>query len=159
MQRPLLRGSRAAATVVAAALAVAAVSGCTASTPNEPTSTTAEGQQTVTYPEIRAAVQAAEPRVQRLGIVASKSGASNVLAVGVVLSGDEPVTTTSLTAMLVAVRGNLPANIDQVNFLARDDAENSHLIDISDAIDGLPDDVTVPYDGTMTIMRGDLDKL
>ena len=113
----------------------------------------------MTYPEIRAAVQAAEPRVQRLGIRASKSGASNVLAVGVVLSGDEPVTTESLTAMLVAVRENLPSNTDQVNFLVRDDAENSHLVDISDAIDGLPDDVTVLYDGTMTIMRDDLDKL
>lgn len=43
---------------------------------------------------------------------------------------------------------------------ARDDSEQNHLIDISTAVAGLPDDVTVLGDGAgLTIMRADLDKL
>lgn len=159
MRRATLRRSRAAALGVAVALAISVFSGCTATQPSDPTPTTAEGQQTVTYPELRAALPAAEPRVQDVGIVESLSGTSNVMTVGVEISGDDPVTTASLTAMLVAVREDLPEVIDQLDFIVRDDAENSHIIDFSDAVAGLPDDVTVLYDGALTIIRADLDKL
>lgn len=159
MRRATLRRSRAAALGVAVALAISVFSGCTATQPSDPTPTTAEGQQTVTYPELRAALPAAEPRVQDVGIVESLSSTSNVMTVGVEISGDDPVTTASLTAMLVAVREDLPEVIDQLDFIVRDDAENSHIIDFSDAVAGLPDDVTVLYDGALTIIRADLDKL
>lgn len=159
MPRPTPRAPRTAASVLAATLALTALTGCTTTSPTEPTTSASEGQQTVTYPEISDAVRAADPRVQNVSVLESQSGAARVLTVGVRFGGDEPVTTETLTAVLVAIRENLPGDIDQVDLVARDNGEPSRLIDISDAVAGLPEDVTVLYDGALTIMRADLDKL
>ncbi len=111
------------------------------------------------YPEIREAIAAVDPRVQDVGITTSLSGAARVVTVGVALSGDEPVSTQTLISFLVAVRDGIPKNVDQVDLLVRDDTEKSRILDISAAVAGLPSDITVLYDGALTIMRADLDKL
>lgn len=157
MPHPPRRAPR--AVLLGLILVCAPLVACAPAGPVEPTPVTTEGQQTVTFPEMRAAVMAAEPRVQDTGIVENQSGAARVLTVAVVVSGDDPVTTDSLTAMLTAVRDTLPDEVDQVTFLARDDTEASHILDISVAVDGLPDALTPLYDGALTLMRGDLDAL
>lgn len=118
-----------------------------------------EGQNAVMYPEIKSAIAAAEPRVTTSGITQSQSGAAQVMSVGVTISGDEPVTTASLTAMLIAIRETLPGGIDQVSLIVRDDSSKSRIVDISTAVAGLPAGVTPLYDGALTLMRQDLDKL
>lgn len=138
-------------------LAAALLAGCGAAAP-DPAPTATEGQQAVIYPEIREAVTAADPRVQDIGITDSQSGASRVLTVGVAISGVEPVTTASLTAILVAIRDNLPEGIDQVDLMIRED-ESNDVIDISAAVAGLPAGITPLYDGVLTMMRDDLDAL
>lgn len=164
MHRSTPRTQRIATLGAAATLALVALSGCTATAPAQPTptssSTSTEGQQTVAYPEMRTAVEAADPRVQNVSVLESRSGAARVLTVGVRFSGDAAVSTETLTSVLLAIRANLPDEIDQVDLVARDDSEQNHLIDISTAVAGLPDDVTVLGDGAgLTIMRADLDKL
>lgn len=158
MPRHAVRTSKTATTVLATMLAITAFSGCT-TTSTEPTSSPSEGQHAVTYPEINDAVRAADPRVQNVSVLESQSGASRVLTVGVRFGGDEPVTSETLTAVLIAIRESLPDEIDQVDLIPRDNGDPSQLIDVTDAVDGLPGDVTVLYDGALTIMRADLDKL
>ena len=67
MHRSTPRTQRIATLGAAATLALVAQSGCTATAPAQPTptssSTSTEGQQTVAYPEMRTAVEAADPRV------------------------------------------------------------------------------------------------
>lgn len=149
---------------LACALAIAAsATGCAASTtpapPLTPSMPITEGQNAVMYPEIKSAIAAAEPRVTTSGITQSQSGAAQVMSVGVTISGDEPVTTASLTAMLIAIREALPGGIDQVSLIVRDDSSKSRIVDISTAVAGLPAGVTPLYDGALTLMRQDLDKL
>jgi hypothetical protein len=157
-QRPP-RGTRGLAAAIGAALALGALTACApAATPPEPPAT--ERQQTVPLPEIRDALKAADPRVEDVGLAPSRSGAAQVLTVGVVLAGDATVSTENLTAFLVAIRDNLPGGVDQVAFLAREAGGKRPLIDLTPAIDGLPPAATVLWDGSqLTITRDDLDKL
>lgn len=163
MHRPTPRTAQVAALGAATALALGALgalSGCAATPDTAPTPTSTEGQQIVASPEISAAVQAADPRVQNVSTLESRSGAAHVVTVGVRFSGDEPISTETLTAVLVAVGENLPDDVDQVDLVARDDSEPSRLVDVSSAVAGLPQDVTVLGGGAeVTIMRADLDKL
>lgn len=151
--------SRLVAVAVGAALALSVVTACSPAASPAPVTTSTESESELLYPEIHAAVLAAEPRVVDTGILESQSGASNVLSVAVFVSGAEPLSTESLTAMLVAVRDTMPDGADQLDFIARDDTEASRRLDIGPAINGLPAELTPLWDGTLTLMRGDLDKL
>lgn len=151
--------SRLAAATAAAVLAASVLTACAPGDAPTPVSSSSESERDMTFPEVRAALAAAEPRVVDTGVTASESGASRVLTVGVVVTGDAAISTDALTAMLVAVREQLPTDIDQIDFLVRDDSDKSLILDLAPAIAGLPADVTVLYDGTLTLMRGDLDKL
>lgn len=113
----------------------------------------------VMYPEIKDAVTASDSRVQSVGVTQSLSGAAEVLTVGVRISGDDPVTTQMLEGILIAIRDSMPTSFDQVDLIIRDTTDKQRVIDISDAVAGLPSMITVLYDGTLTVTRADLDML
>lgn len=87
--------------IFGAVLTTSAVTSCTPADEPPPVSPSDESESAMTYPEIRAALSAAESRVVDTGVLASQSGASRVLTVGVVVTGGEPISTESLSAMLV----------------------------------------------------------
>ncbi|WP_229935168.1 hypothetical protein [Microbacterium sp. F2E] len=153
--------SRLAALFAATALAAVSLTACVPATSPTPVPTSSESEQGMTFPEVRTALMAADPRVVDTGVLESQSGAARVLTVGAVVSADDatPISTASLTAMLVAVRDSLPSDVDQLDFLVRDDSDKSRIIDLGPAIAGLPAGVTALYDGTLTLTRADLDKL
>lgn len=105
--------SRLVAVVVEAAIVVSVTTACSppASTP-DPVPSSAESKRPILYPDMHAALMATDPRIVDTGMVQSRSGAALVLTVGVFVNGDEPISTENLTAMLVAVRDNMPDNVD-----------------------------------------------
>lgn len=161
------RSTIAARTLTAAtavSLAVCLVSGCSAAapTPSSPASdaATTSGEETPVnaLQSLYDAVSASDPRIVDPLATVSLSGTNTVLSLSVLVSGDEPVSTQTLTAVLVAAR-NSTVPFDQLDLNARSAADSERLLDLRPAIDGLPSGVTVLYDGGLTVMRGDLDRL
>lgn len=74
------------------------------------------------------------------------------------ISGDEPVSTDALTAMLVAIRDNTSDVIETATIIARDAEDDDKIVDLSPAIAGLPNDITPLWDGGLTLSCVDLDK-
>ena len=74
------------------------------------------------------------------------------------ISGDEPVSTDALTAMLVAIRDNTSDAIETATIIARDAEDDDKIVDLSPAIAGLPNDITPLWDGGLTLSRADLCK-
>lgn len=145
----------AALTIGAVALSFTAC----AATP-APTPSTSQGATTVDpFESLYDAVSASDPRVEDPLGTMSRSGANRVLSLSVLISGDEPVSTETLTAILVAVDGS-PMEFDQLDLNARSAADSEQVLDLSPAIAGLPADVTpLALDSGLTIMRSDLQKL
>ena len=104
------------------------------------------------------AVVAADPRITDPLATVSRSGSNTVLSLSVLVTGDEPVSTQTLTALMVAARDS-SVPFDQLDLNARSAADSERLLDLRPAVAGLPDEVTVLTDGGVTIMRGDLEKL
>lgn len=150
---------RMAAVVFTAVLAMSGLSACTGSTGVAPSSSTSQEGSTVDLESVYDAVIAADPRVEDpLGTV-SYSGAAQTLDLSVLIVGEEPVSTDTLTAILIAVRDSTPSSIQTVTVIAREAADSEKIVDISSAIAGLPEGLTPLYDGGVTLMRVDLDTL
>lgn len=147
------------AAAVAAMLFGLSLAGCTApsATPADPRGT--RQADVVDLQPILDAVAAADSRVVDPTARVYYSGAAQTLAVMPLISGDDPVTTPTLTDILIAVHDHTPDDIATVTVIARDTSADQRLIDLRPAIDGLPDGVTVLWDGGATIARVDLDKL
>ena len=103
------------------------------------------------------AVTAADGRVTRASAIVSTSGFSRTLSLVVIIDGEQAVSTSTLTAVLVAARDATPDKIATISVIARDATEENRIMDLSDAVAGLPPDVT-PI-GAVTMTRTDLDKL
>ena len=151
--------ARRAAVAMCISLALYGVSGCamiggTAT----PSATTQEGQDMDLQP-VFDAVTAADPRVTESDGQVYYSGMAKTLDLIVLLSGDEPVTTDELTAILIAARDNTPAEVETISVIAREAADEEKLIDLQPAIAGLPDGLTPIWDGAVTLSRVDLDRL
>lgn len=106
-----------------------------------------------------AAVAAVDPRIEKVDGQVYYSGAAKTINVVVLISGDEPVSTDALTAMLVAIRDNTSDAIETATIIARDAEDDDKIVDLSPAIAGLPNDITPLWDGGLTLSRVDLDKL
>ncbi|MFT4050771.1 MAG: hypothetical protein QM677_00805 [Microbacterium sp.] len=111
------------------------------------------------------AIRALDPRISYVGEVAYYSGFSKTYDLVVTLSGDDQtVSTELLTEILIIVRDS--TSYESITLLMREEPEDgdyehsSTFIDLTDAIAGLPDGLTVLWDGTdLTIFRDNLDKL
>lgn len=158
MPRPPL-AARGAGAALCLALLFSGLSGCAliggSATPG---ATTQEGQDMDLQP-LYDAVTAADPRVVDQSGTVSYSGAAKTLSLAVLLSGDEPVSTEELTAILVAARDNTPSEIETISVIAREAADDEKIIDLQPAIAGLPADLNPLWDGAVTLARVDLDKL
>ncbi|WP_313547116.1 hypothetical protein, partial [Leifsonia aquatica] len=108
---------------------------------------------------VETAVSAADPRVTDVSGTVNYSGMSRMLTLAVIMSGDEPVTTSTLTSVLIAARDATSSDIESIVVIAREAADEEKIIDLQDAIAGLPSDVTPLWDGGVTLSRVDLDKL
>ncbi|UAJ81556.1 hypothetical protein IT072_11845 [Leifsonia sp. ZF2019] len=108
---------------------------------------------------VTSAVLAADSRVTDASGTVSYSGAARTLTVAVIMSGEDPVTTSTLTAVLIAVRDATPTGIQTITVIARKAADEEKILDLSGAIAGLPKDVTPLWDGGVTLSRVDLEKL
>ncbi len=144
------------------ALAIGAVAlslAACAATPASPPSTS-QGATTVDpFASLYDAVSASDPRVEDPLATTSTSGTSRVLSLSVLISGDETVSTETLTAILVAVDGS-SLDFDQLDLNARSAADAEKILDLSPAIAGLPAGTTpLALDGGLTIMRADLQKI
>lgn len=156
--------ARVLATASTFALALGLASGCAAMNPTPPPSTS--GAATIPSGETSVnalqalydAVVAADPRITDPLATVSRSGSNTVLSLSVLVTGDEPVSTQTLTALMVAARDS-SVPFDQLDLNARSAADSERLLDLRPAVAGLPDEVTVLTDGGVTIMRGDLEKL
>lgn len=145
--------------LIALVISVCALSSSACSAPIAPAPNTSQGASAeVVFKPLYDAIVASDPRAERALAGMSQSGASRVLSVSVLLTGDEPVSTETLTALLVAVEGSSIA-FDQLDLNTRSATNAEKILDLTAAIDGLPGDVTVlALDGGLTIMRADLDE-
>ena len=149
---------RVAATVLIAALLPAPLSACSAFTAPPAHTATHDGQDT-DMDALYAAVAAVDPRIEKVEGQVYYSGAARTIDVVVLIPGDQPVSTDTLTAVLVAIRDSTPVTIETVTVIPRSAEDMDKIIDISPAIAGLPSDVTALWDGGLTLARVDLDKL
>ncbi|GIT80268.1 hypothetical protein LLS1_19370 [Leifsonia sp. LS1] len=126
--------------------------GASASRPSE----TSDG-----FEAVYAAVASADPRVERASTVeTSLSGASRQLAVVIRVTGTEPVSTHTLTAVLAAIRDSAKGDAEMLDLVARDAADPKQILDLSAAIAGLPSDIsTLWIDGGLVVSFEDLEKL
>lgn len=82
-------------------------------------------------PELRAdrppgvydAVLPADPRVADPSAAAALSGVARTMTLVVLIEGEEPVTTATLTAILIAVRDATSSSIETVTLIAREAAD------------------------------------
>jgi len=146
------------AAALAAVLLVAPLAGCAGTGPAPTESTTSEGQDVDLQP-LYSAVTAADARVEDPTAIVNYSGTAKTLDLAVLIRGDEPVSTQTLTAILVAARDATPDEIATISVLAREAADEERIVDLQDAIAGLPAGVTALWDGAATLARVDLDKL
>lgn len=155
----LRSSARLTAALVAAALLAAPLAGCGASDGPDSSPTSSQEGTAMDLQTVYDAVIASDPRVEDpLGTV-SYSGAAKTLSLSVLISGDEPVSTETLTAILVAVRDTTPDDIETVGLVAREAAHEERIVDLRSTIAGLPEDTTPLWDGGLTMSRVDLDKL
>lgn len=153
------RVPRIALAAAGAAVAMAALTGCTGTSDVLPSSSTTQEGTEVDLQSVYRAVVASDSRVEDpLGTV-SYSGTAQTLSLSVLVRGDEPVTTDTVTAILIAIRENTPAQIETVTVVARDADDEEKILSLSDAVAGLPSELTPLVDGGVTLMRTDLDKL
>lgn len=153
----LRSSTRLTAALAAVVLLAVALTACGASNGSSPTSSQ-EGAA-MDLQSVYDAVIASDSRVEDpLGTV-SYSGAAKTLSLSVLITGDEPVTTETLTAILVAVRDTTSDDIATVGLVAREAADEERIVDLRSAIAGLPEDTTPLWDGGLTMSRVDLDKL
>ncbi|GAA3018617.1 hypothetical protein GCM10010462_00580 [Microbacterium dextranolyticum] len=105
------------------------------------------------------AVAAADPRVTDPLATVSRSGANTVLSLSVLITGDEAVSTQTLSAVLRAARdSSIP--FDQLDLNARSAANSEQILDLTPASKGLPADANVlAVDGGVTLMRAGLEKI
>lgn len=147
--------------VIGAGVLVAVLSGCTTIVVPGPggagdaTPSTAQADPADDY----RAVIAADPRITDVSATENYSGFSRMVTLAVIIDGDEPVTTAMLTAILIAARDSMPSDVESLAVIARKASDEEKIIDLADAVAGLPDDVTPLWDGAVTLMRSDLDKL
>lgn len=135
------------------------LAGCSDTSAGNSTASTTQGDQDMELQAIYDAVAASDPRVEDpLGTVSS-SGAAKTLSLSVLIVGDEPVSTETLTAVLVAARDSTSDDIETITLVAREAADEEKIVDLSSAIAGLPEGITALWDGGVTLARVDLDKL
>ncbi|MFT4214594.1 MAG: hypothetical protein QM622_07445 [Microbacterium sp.] len=151
--------ARLAGVVLATALLVTPLTGCSLLGSVVPGQNSTEQGDDIDMQTLYDAVAAADPRVKDPVGQVYYSGFSQTLDLVVMISGDEPVSTETLTAIFIAARDNTTNDIETITVLAWDAEDEEVRVDLSPAIDGLPDDVTVLWDGGATIARTDLDKL
>lgn len=143
----------------AVAVAVTSLTACSASDGALTSPSASREGQGTDMSALYDAVTASDPRVADPLATISYSGFAKTLSMSVLITGDEPVGTETLTAILVAVRDTTPDDIETVGLIAREAADEERIVDLRSAIAGLPDDVTALYDGGVTLARVDLDKL
>lgn len=150
---------RLGATLAAVMLIAVPLTACgTSEGPDSPPASSQEGTD-MNLQAVYDAVVASDSRVvDPLGTI-SYSGMAKTLSLSVLIEGDEPVSTETLTAILVAVRETTPAEIETVGLIAREAADEERIVDLRSAIAGLPEDTTPLWDGGLTMTRVDLDKL
>ncbi|UIN31336.1 hypothetical protein [Microbacterium binotii] len=104
------------------------------------------------------AVAASDPRVERASTVStSLSGVTTQLTVVVRVSGDEPISTQTLTAVLVAIRDSAPGDANMLDLVARDAQNPKEILDLSDAISALPSGMSLVWiDGGLVVPIEDL---
>ncbi|MFT4214595.1 MAG: hypothetical protein QM622_07450 [Microbacterium sp.] len=151
--------ARLAGALLATALLAAPLTGCSLLSSVVPGQNSTEQGVDLDMQTLYDAVAAADPRVARAEGGVSYDGFSKELDLVVLISGDEPVSTETLTAIFVAAGDNTPSEIEYICIIAREADDSENLVDLAPAIDGLPDDVTVLWDGGATIARTDLEKL
>ena len=154
------RGVRASASVVVGVTLLAvALSGCSViAFPGGAGDSSPTAVEEDTAADYRAVI-AADPRITDVSATESYSGFSRMVTLAVIIDGDEPVTTALLTAILIAARDSMPSDVESLSVIARKASDEEKIIDLSDAVAGLPDDVTPLSDGAVTLMRADLEKL
>ena len=146
------------ASVLVALLAVGASTGCSSllNTPHPPP-TPLESSVDAFQP-VYDAIATSDPRVERASTVTtSLSGAARQLTVVIRITGSEPVSTQTLTAVLIAVRDSAHGDADMLDLVARDASNPKQILDLSDAIRGLPSGLsTVWIDGGLVVPMSDL---
>ncbi len=154
--------SRQFSALIGGALLASALSGCSALgvTPvDKPTSSQGQGASEVDTNTIYNAVIATDPRVKDPSASVISSGVAKMLNLVVLVDGEAPVTTATLTSILIAARDSTPASIESISLVAREAADEERIVDLRDAIAGLPAGVTALWDGGVTVSRVDLEKL
>ncbi|WP_447946911.1 hypothetical protein [Microbacterium lacticum] len=147
--------------VAAAVILGAALVACTpTAAPSTPTPTNTESTVHAFQP-VYDAVAASDPRVERVSSVSvSQSGAVRQLTVVIRVTGDEPVTTDTLVAVLTAIRDSAGGSADMLQLIARDADDPDRLLDLEPAIAGLPSGVSaLRIDGALVVPFDDLNQL
>ena len=144
--------------VLIAALAVGALTGCSSPfAAPQPVPTPLESSVDAFQP-VYDAIATSDPRVERASTVTSSlSGAARQLTVVIRITGSEPVSTQTLTAVLIAVRDSAHGDADMLDLVARDASNPKQILDLSDAIRGLPAGLsTIWIDGGLVVPMSDL---
>lgn len=103
---------------------------------------------------VKPAILAADPRVESvLSLQVELSGLARVMTVVVSVSGDEPVSTDTVHAVLVAAATNAQSKITYLDLMVVPASDTELVIDLEAAAEGLPPEVDWRWDDdTLTII-------
>lgn len=146
------------ASVLVALLAVGASTGCSSLFDAPQSAPTPLESSVDAFQPVYDAIATSDPRVERASTVTtSLSGAARQLTVVIRITGSEPVSTQTLSAVLIAVRDSAHGDADMLDLVARDASNPKQILDLSDAIRGLPSGLsTVWIDGGLVVPMSDL---
>lgn len=146
---------------IGAGVLALAVAGSAAACAAVPSASGPDSKPTASVDEFQAvydAVATSDPRVERASTVsASVSGLTTQLIVVIRVTGDEPISTQTLTAVLIAIRDSAHGDASMLDLVARDAENPKRILDLSAAISGLPAGLsTVWVDGGLVVPMDDL---
>lgn len=142
-----------------AVLSAASLTACFAADPSDIRTTPSQGATPVdSLQPVYDDVNASDPRITDTFAIMSTSGFSPTLTISFLVTGDEPVSTETLVAVLTAIANNPGGEYETINVLARRADDPERGVDLTAAIEGLPAGLTpLALDGGLTLMRNDLD--